>query len=59
LVLVGHDGNRKTQIKTLENLKVVQADVIIASVALESHQVAELTENEWHTDLDAAIASLV
>lgn len=58
LVMGSHGGNRKTSIKTLDNLKSVQADVIIPSVAVGNYQIAELTESDWHAALEAAISSL-
>lgn len=58
LVMESHGGDRKTLIKTLGNLKNVQADVIIPSVSVGKYQIAELTESDWHAALDAAISSL-
>ncbi|RLK07174.1 hypothetical protein [Ruegeria conchae] len=43
------DGNSKALIKTLGYLKIVQADVIIPSVAAGRCQISELAKNEQHT----------
>ncbi|MTI02679.1 MBL fold metallo-hydrolase [Roseibium sp. RKSG952] len=58
LVMESHGGNRKTLIKTIEQLKAVQAEVIIPSVAIGNYQITELTKSDWHAALDAAILSL-
>ena len=58
LFMKNHGGDRETLIKTLENLKNVQADVIIPSVAVGQDLIAEMSKTEWHVALDAAIASL-
>ncbi len=58
LVMEGYGGDKEMVVKTLGNLKNVQADVIILSVAVGSYQIAELIESDWHAALDAAISSL-
>ena len=58
LVMKDHGGDRKTLINTLQQLKKLQADIIIPSVAVGEFEIAKLNEGEWFAALDAAIASI-
>lgn len=58
LFMTRHGGNKATLCATLEQLKAVQVDIVIPSVALGKYQISEMNAPQWSAALDCAIASL-